>query len=137
MGAGGSIYSDILKNIADMRKLAAHVPGEVGNALKEVADELVPECKAVTPVADRTYGGNPPGTLRDEIHSEGPIWQGKVVIVKIMTGPRSAAYAAVQHEDLDFLHSIGEAKFIERPLGKASRYISARVAAKIKVSKAL
>jgi hypothetical protein len=135
--AGSSIYSDILKNIADMKKLAAHAPGEIGRALKEVADELVPECKAVTPVADRTYGNNPPGTLRDEIHSEGPIQDGKTIIVKIKTGPKSATYAAVQHEDLDFFHSVGEAKYIERPLGKASRFIKDRVARKIQMGKAL
>jgi hypothetical protein len=135
--AGSSIYSDILKNLGDLKKLAAHAPGEIGRALKEVGDELVPECKAVTPVADRTYGNNPPGTLRDEIHSEGPIQQGKTVIVKIMTGPKSADYAAVQHEDLDFLHPVGEAKFIERPLGKASRFISDRVAKKLHMNKVL
>jgi hypothetical protein len=135
--AGSSIFSDILKNLADLKKLQARAPGEIGRALREVGDELVPECKAVTPVADRTYGGLPPGTLRDEIHAEGPEWKGKVVYVKILTGPKSIAYALVQHEDLDFLHTEGDAKFIERPLGKASRFIGDRVAKKVQMGKAL
>jgi hypothetical protein len=133
--AGSNIFSDILKNMADIKRLADTAPDEIGRALMEVANELVPECQAVTPVGDRHYGDHEPGTLRDEIHAEGPFQQGKLITAKIVTGPLSKSYALIQHEDMDLLHTEGDAKFIERPLGKASRYISDRVAKKIQIAK--
>lgn len=127
-----STFSGVFKCLEDLKKMQAYSPGEFGRALMEVALEIVPECQAVTPVGPNTPG-HKGGTLRDEIHAEGPIFNGNKIQVKIITGPLSAAYALVQHEDLEFFHEEGEAKFIERPLGKASRYINDRVAAKVKL----
>jgi hypothetical protein len=135
------IYTGAAKCLEDLKKLQVYSPGEFGRALMEVALELVPECQAVTPVGDRTYvdehGLHRPGTLRDEIHAEGPIFEGKKISAKIITGPKSIEYALVQHEDLELLHNEGDAKFIERPLGKASQYINDRVAKKVNLFGAL
>jgi hypothetical protein len=124
-----SQFTGIYKTLADLKKLQAYSPAEFGRALMAVAEELVPECQAVTPVES--------GTMRDEIHAEGPIFTAKNIQVRIITGPLSAAYALVQHEDLELLHRTGEAKFIERPLGKAARYINERVAKKANLFGAL
>lgn len=72
--------------------------------------------------------------MQSEIHAEGPTFEGKNITTMITTGPKSIDYALIQHEDLELLHTHGEAKFISGPLMESTPHMAARVAARIDMS---
>lgn len=112
---------------AQLRKVIENAPDEFGRALMVVAKQEAKECARRAPKDS--------GTMRDEIHAEGPIRNGRQIKAIVTTGPDSADYALIQHEDLDLFHKYGEAKFIERPLTESAPHMADRVAAEIKLGK--
>ena len=53
------------------------------------------------------------GTLRNTIHVEGPTSSGKKISGAIVAGGPAAPYAIVQHENLQYKHKVGQAKYLE------------------------
>lgn len=131
----GSFFGSINTSgtLAHLKRLQVFSPDVFANALMAETEVEVKECKRVCPV------GGPedphPGQLRDSIHSEGPEREGRIIRSRVVTGPESAEYALVQHEDLELLHRVGDAKYIERPLAESSPHIPDRIAARIDLGK--
>ncbi|HUW56556.1 MAG TPA: hypothetical protein VMZ92_07965 [Planctomycetota bacterium] len=115
--------------LRDLRKIRAFAPGEIGRALFQETAVESKECQKVTPVKF--------GVLRGTIHPEGPFVDGKRIHTAVVAGGPAAPYALVVHEDLEAFHTVGEAKYIERPLKASARHIGSRVAKRIDLNKAL
>jgi hypothetical protein len=54
------------------------------------------------------------------------------VIVVLWYGGAAEAYAIVQHENLEFHHTTGEAKFLESVLNESRPFMAQRIAKRIK-----
>lgn len=68
---------------------------------------MMAEAKGQTPVRD--------GILRDSGHVLPPEVDATSMEISAGFGGAASAYALVQHERLDFNHTTGNAKFLERP----------------------
>jgi hypothetical protein len=120
-----------------LRLFRVKFPKVVAAALYAETQIEVTECKKLCPVyVGPTGPGKPiPGLLRDSIHSEGPFYEGLKIWMRIVAGGAAGAYAIPQHENLEFHHEVGQAKFIEQPLMQSRPFIAARVANRIQFSK--
>lgn len=124
-----SIFNGCAAAQRDIKKLQLFSPDEFGRALYQEAQIEVKEIKIRTPVDT--------GALRASITLEGPTRQGRRIFVAVVAGGPSVPYAFSVHEDLEAFHKYGEAKFIERPLAESAPHMSARIAARIDLNKAL
>lgn len=112
-----------------LRTFAQKHLDEVGRALRLEAEAEAKEIRRRTPVDT--------GNLRASIYVEGPIREGKRIYCKILAGGVAAPYAIYVHEDLDAIHKVGQAKFIESVILESRPYMAARVARRIELSRAL
>lgn len=111
------------KALKQLRGLMKVAPNEFEKALRQESEIEAKECKRRCPVDT--------GTLRGTIHVDGPHREGRRVWCTIGAGGPAAPYALTVHEDLDALHTVGEAKFIERPLKESAPYLAERIAKRI------
>jgi hypothetical protein len=72
------------------------------------------------------------GNLRATGHVSQPEMQQGHITVTLAYGGPSATYAIVQHERLDFRHTVGKAKYLEDPMLAAVNGMEARLRARIK-----
>ena len=96
------------------------LPG-LARALHVEAERIMTSAKRLAPV-DK-------GTLRASGHVEDPIRFGKFVTVTLGFGGAASAYALVQHERLDYRHTVGQAKYLEQPMREAEGGLAARLGA--------
>lgn len=68
------------------------------------------------------------GTLRASGHVKEPHIRGTRAEVVLGYGGAASAYALVQHERLDYFHTVGGPKYLERPVNEAARGFGRRVA---------
>jgi hypothetical protein len=124
--------------VAKLRAIQAQFPDRVAAALSAEVEIEVTECKHRCPVYVGPPGkGKPlPGVLRGSIHQEGPFREGRRVWTTIVAGGPAGAYAIPQHEHLDWLHAVGQAKYIEGPLLEARPFLAARFAARLDLGSA-
>lgn len=88
----------------------------------------VTEIKRRTPV-DITEDAPHPGQLRNSIHAEEPVREGKKIIITIATG-QEAPYGIYVHENPDAFHPVGQWKFIESVLNESRPYMAQRIASR-------
>lgn len=74
------------------------------------------------------------GDLRGTIHRIGPRQEGKTISVLIVAGGPDAPYALIVHEDLEAIHKIGQAKYIESVIMESRAFIGARVAGRLNIA---
>jgi bacteriophage HK97-gp10 putative tail-component len=127
--AGVTKYIGADAMMAKLAKLQKFAPDEFARALKEETKPEVNECKKETPVEE--------GDLRDGIHMEGPFREGRRIYTQIVTDPKQDDYALKVHEDLEAFHTVGGAKYIERPLNASAPHMAERIAKRIDLNKAL
>lgn len=97
---------------------------QAGRGLKEEYEDVMTTAKTEdVPVKD--------GILRGTGHVDEPEFSGDEVSVKGGFGGPAAPYAAKQHEDLTLHHTVGSAKFLERPLLEATAGMAGRIAGRI------
>lgn len=90
------------------RMMGASVPA----ALRAIGEEIMTDAKASSP------GRGVPvdlGALRASGQVDGPRSDGTVLL---SFGDSSTDYALVQHENLDYHHEIGEARYLVRPVDR-------------------
>jgi hypothetical protein len=127
--------------------LSQQLKSDVGNALRAEAEIEMTEAKRRTPVQT--------GALRSSGHVEGPEegtmslatfgnaasgGQGEFragpdradISVRLVFGGPAAAYAVYVHENLEAIHPVGQAKFLESTLLESAPYLVARIAARMK-----
>lgn len=105
---------------AELARLAERAKPIAGQALYVEAEAIMAESKQRAPVDT--------GALRSSGHVLPPDIDKDGVEVKLGYGGAAEAYAIVQHERLDYHHTVGEAKFLERPLLDAARGMAQRLA---------
>jgi len=113
---------------ANLRAFQNKFPRSMGAALLEEAEIDAIEVIERTPI-DK-------GNLRDSIRVEGPIFEGKNIGVLILAGgpEYGVTYAVEQHENLEYYHEVGQAKYLESVIMEQRPFIAARIAAKIDFS---
>lgn len=127
---------NIPKVIGNMKKLEKGVSLQAAAALYQEALIEQKESMKRTPV-DVRKGGSGGGTLRDSHETSAPYYKGKFLNVDISVGGPAAPYAVVQHEDMSFLHKVGQAKFLESTIMESAPYMLARLAKRIKLNQGM
>lgn len=101
--------SDVAEINAKLKQLEATIKSQKTDWLRDVAQDLTGEAQRRAPKDE--------GTLRASGH-----WEVKGEKARIMFDQE---YAAIQHERIDFVHTDGEAKYLERPMKeKQAAYIN-------------
>ena len=124
---------NIPKVIGYMKKLEKGVPLLAAAALYQEALIEQKESMKRTPVDVTTKRGG--GSLRDSHETSAPYWKGKFLNVDIQVGGPSAPYAIVQHENMEFFHKVGQAKFLESTINESAPYLLARIAKRIQLNR--
>jgi hypothetical protein len=98
-----------------------HVQDACLHAVDEYGDQKLGDAQQICPIGGEPYSPRDPapGTLKDSATSE----PAKLVsdgIEKIIGF--NTEYAAVQHENLEFRHSHGQAKYLAIPLADTSKF---------------
>jgi len=124
---------NIPKVIGNMKKLEKGVPLLAAAALYQEALIEQKESMKRTPVDVTTKRGG--GSLRDSHETSAPYWKGKFLNVDIQVGGPSAPYAIVQHENMEFFHKVGQAKFLESTINESAPYLLARIAKRIQLNR--
>jgi hypothetical protein len=118
-----------LKGTADVQgKIAAALltmRDKAEAALSQVAEQEMTESKKRVPVDT--------GTLRDSGHVQQPERDAEGISVTMGYGGAAEDYAIVQHENLEFHHKVGQAKFLESVLQESAPYLLERIAKRIKL----
>lgn len=127
--AGPSIFRGADNALRDLKKLQVYAPDEFARALYQEAQIELKEIKRRTPVDT--------GALRASEGITEPQRQGRRIWVEVYAGGPSAPYAFWVHYDLEAYHPHGEALYIERPLEESAPYLSARIAKRIDLNRAL
>jgi hypothetical protein len=68
------------------------------------------------------------GALRSSGHVDQPVIIGKSVSVTLGFGGPATPYALIQHENLEFRHTVGQAKYLELPFMAACGTMLPRLA---------
>lgn len=98
-------------------------------ARAEAASELYLQAEAVMTESKRDYVPVDLGILRASGHVLPPVEEDRRTKVQLVFGGAAKAYAIVQHERLDFKHTTGGPKYLERPLMAAYGRIRAALIA--------
>lgn len=117
--------------IATLKRIADKFPDRVMAALRTEAEIEATEMKRRTPV-DTTDNAPHPGNLRNSIHVEEPVRDGRKISVVIATGEQ-APYAIYVHENPDAIHPVGQWKFMESVLNESRAYMAERLARRVKL----
>jgi rRNA processing protein Gar1 len=72
------------------------------------------------------------GTLRNSVLLKGPEQIGKKTTCSIVAGGAAAPYAVVQHENLQYHHTEGQAKYIESVILESRSSIGDEIAALVR-----
>lgn len=108
---------------AALKAAAAKAPVVLGGAMFTEAEDIMGKSRQLAPV-DR-------GNLRGSGVVMPPDVAGPVVQVELGYGGAASEYALVQHERLDFRHTVGQAKFLEQPVNEAGNGLEGRLAARV------
>lgn len=124
-----------------IKQIAAKFPDRVASALYVEGQIEMTESKRRCPVSPTAaqfaaMGRTPPkdhvpGTLRASGTVHEPERRGKNISVTLSYGGAAIDYAIIQHERLDFIHTTGQAKFLESVLTESRSSMAARIAARI------
>jgi hypothetical protein len=120
------------------RRLQEHALALVraqAQALRIEAEVEMTESKKRCPVYSPTVGDRVDhvgGTLRASGHVEPVVVEGAKMHVDLVYGGAAQAYAIVQHENLDYHHNVGQAKYLESVLMESLPSMGARIAERIK-----
>lgn len=109
------------KVLEGLDALVAELPQAVAAALYQEAEAIMADSKA-------NYVPVDTGVLRDSGYVEQPEIDGNEISVTLGYGGAASAYALVQHERLDFHHTVGGPKYLERPFLDAAAGLEERLA---------
>lgn len=110
-----------------LRKIAATgdlLPTNLGAALYR-------SCQAVMTDSEDNYVPVDTGVLKSSGYVQEPVIDGESISVTLGYGGAASAYAAVQHEDLSYKHTVGGPKYLELPLMDAQDRIREAIGAAV------
>jgi len=112
--------------MAKFQRFADEFPKEVAASLKKQLEKTMIRSK-------RDFVPVDEGTLRDTGHVDDPEISKKNIKCRLRYGGPAAPYARDQHENLSYKHTVGEAKYLERPLKQDSKKILPAMAKDLKL----
>ena len=113
------------RELAARLKLAiANAPIRVGQAMREEGETIMTRSK-------RDFVPVDFGILRASGFVDGPEIKGDIATVTLGYGGAASAYALIQHERMEYHHTVGQAKYLEQPVNEAVRGFSQRIAKRI------
>lgn len=122
--------------VQTLKKIASKFPDHVANAMYQEAQIEMTESKRRCPVSPLPAPkGVIPGTLRDSGKVARPERKGTHISVTMGYGGAAEDYAVVQHENLDFHHTTGQAKFLESVINESRPYMAGRIANRVHLNK--
>lgn len=114
------------KLTASLKRVALEVP-------QELAREMFREAETIMLMSKRDFVPVDLGVLRNSGLVEQPrISTGGRITVRLGFGGPAVGYAVVQHENLEFEHTVGQAKYLEIPATKQAENMPARIAARLR-----
>jgi hypothetical protein len=131
----GAIITGVKEMQRKLEQAAADLQKRQVTALRQEAEIEMKESKKRCPVyspARGEYVDHVGGTLRASGHVEPVEQRGGKTSVNLVYGGAAEAYAIVQHEELDYHHNVGQAKYLESVLMESLPYMGARIAARMK-----
>lgn len=121
---------EIKGSVAMTRKLqqiAKMFPQRVGAALYQEGQIEMTESKRRVPVET--------GTLRASGQVSEPEHVGRNITVTLSYGGAAKDYAIIQHENPDFIHKVGQWKYLESVLNESRSHMAARLARRIDLNR--
>jgi hypothetical protein len=115
---------DVDAVVAKLADLGPQAREQAAGALFEIAEEIIAQSQLLVPVDL--------GTLKNSKFVEPPHHTTHDISVTMGYGGQAKDYAIVQHERLDFHHTVGQAKYLETPFVEARRVVLTRLASKIR-----
>jgi hypothetical protein len=103
-------------DLSGMDALKGRLQSAPAAAFRAAAEQLYEDGEETMTDAKDNYVPVHDGILRGTGHVEQPQINGDTASVQLGFGGPAAPYAAKQHEDLTLHHTVGEAKYLERPL---------------------
>jgi len=103
--------------LAKLMKYQKDYKKAFAKALYKAAEKIMTKSK-------RDYVPVDLGALRSSGHVSSPRISKVNVTVQLSYGGPSAPYAIVQHENLDYAHTVGEAKYLEKPMMEAMKTLA-------------
>ena len=110
---------------AELERYGAKATPAAAAALFEEAEDIMADSK-------ENYVPVDVATLKNSGHVQRPDVSNDRISVTLAYGGAAEDYAVVQHERLDYRHTVGQAKYLERPLLKAVVGMAGRLAARIR-----
>ena len=101
--------------------------------IDDASASLLSAAEVVLTFSKRSFAPVDLGPLRASGVTAGPERKGTTIRVVIAYGSPAVDYAIVQHEETDFEHSVGVAKYLERPLLEAARSLLGSIAKDVRV----
>lgn len=112
--------------VARIRRIAEKFPDLVAAAMYQEALIEMTEAKRRTPVGET-------GNLKASGRVAEPVRNGRQLTVALSFG---TPYAIYVHENLEALHRVGQAKFLESTLRESQPYMAERIARRVAFNKA-
>lgn len=109
--------------------LPKRFPEEVARALAIETDIETEEVALRTPVRS--------GLLKTTVRRVGPSIEKNRISASVTVGGATAFYAFFVHEDLDAIHLIGQAKFLESVLIESRNKMAKRIAKRVELKNAV
>jgi hypothetical protein len=113
-------------------ELAAALRARGDQALPVAARALFEEAEAIMADSKEHFVPVDVAALKTSGHVQLPTKDADGVSVTMGYGGAAKDYAIVQHERMDFQHTVGGPKYLERPLLKAARGLPGRLASRIR-----
>ena len=114
--------------IDGLDKLQARLEASGKDAPNRLAGGLFVEGNKIMTISKRDFVPVDKGPLRASGHVKRPVVKAKTAQVTLGYGGAAAAYALIQHERTDFRHTVGQAKYLEKPVKNAVRGFGKRIA---------
>lgn len=111
--------------VAGLEALLGKIPEAAAAALFQEGEAIMADAKA-------NYVPVDTGVLRASGMVAAPEIDGNTVSVAMGFGGAASAYALVQHERLDYHHSVGGPKYLERPFLDAANGLEDRLAERLR-----
>lgn len=93
---------------------------------------LVKEAEGVMTISKQAYVPVDFGILKGSGFVDKPTRRGRRVVIELGFGGPAAPYAVYVHEDLTAFHTVGEAKYLQKPLRSAKRGMAERLAKEVR-----
>lgn len=117
--------------VSGFRELKKALKAQGQRAEKSLAAALYAEGERIMAEAKRLCPVDT-GTLRSTGHVQKPVIRRGSIEVTLGFGGPAAPYAVYVHENLNVHHTVGQAKYLEKPLNDAARGFAERLAAEVR-----